>query len=60
MRLTRDFKVSERRACVLIDQNRSTQRKKLKVKDDEKSLTDAIIALARSMVVTVIVESRRY
>lgn len=47
MRLTRDFKVSERRACVLIDQNRSTQRKKLKVKDDEKPLTDAIIALAK-------------
>jgi len=38
--------VSERRACGAIGQPRSTQRRVLKLKDDEEALTAAIITLA--------------
>jgi transposase InsO family protein len=40
------IKVSERRACRLLGQPRSTQRRKLKVRDDEPQLLQAIIELA--------------
>jgi transposase InsO family protein len=38
--------VSERRACRVLGQHRSAQRRALTVKDDEKVLTEAIIELA--------------
>ncbi len=38
--------VSERRACGVLGQPRSTQRRTLKVADDEERLTAAIIELA--------------
>jgi hypothetical protein len=38
--------VSERRACGVIAQPRATQRRVLKLKDDEEALTAAIITLA--------------
>jgi hypothetical protein len=38
--------VSERRACRVIDQPRSTQRRVLKILDDEESLTRDIVMLA--------------
>jgi len=40
------LKISERRACRLLDQHRSTQRKPCKVRTDEASLTVAIVRLA--------------
>jgi len=41
------LKVSERRACRVLEQTRSTQRKKTKVKSDEAQLTEDIIKLAK-------------
>ncbi|QND52680.1 IS3 family transposase (plasmid) [Phyllobacterium sp. 628] len=41
-----EFDVSERRACRVLGQHRSTQRKLLKTPDDEAALTADIIALA--------------
>ncbi len=41
-----EFDVSERRACRVLGQHRSTQRKPLKTPDDEAALTADIIALA--------------
>jgi putative transposase len=40
------FKISQRRACFLFDQNRATQRYQKKTKDDEEDLRDRTIALA--------------
>jgi len=42
-----NLKVSERRACRVLEQPRSTQRKKTKVKSDEAQLTEDIIKLAK-------------
>jgi len=44
--VTSKLKISERRACRLLDQHRSTQRKPCKVRTDEASLTVAIVRLA--------------
>lgn len=44
--LTEKFDVSERRACKLVEQNRSTQRKAQKIKSDEKELVQDVIHLA--------------
>ena len=41
------FNVSERRACRALEQPRSTQRKKTKIKPDQEALTEAIIKLAK-------------
>ncbi len=41
-----EFDVSERRACRVLGQHRSTQRKLLKTPNDEAALTADIIALA--------------
>ena len=38
--------ISERRACHVVGQHRSTQRKPPQVREDEESLTEAIIRLA--------------
>jgi hypothetical protein len=38
--------VSERRACAVISQSRTTQRRQPKVRRDEAALTDAIVRLA--------------
>src|SRR5262249_14262836 len=38
--------VSERRACAVVGQPRTTQRRRLKVPDDEAALTSAIVRLA--------------
>ena len=38
--------ISERRACAVIGQPRSTQRRRQKTADDETALTDAIVRLA--------------
>lgn len=46
MKLRKAFGVSERRACRVLAQSRSTQRKKLKTKGDEKELTQDVIRLA--------------
>jgi transposase InsO family protein len=40
------FTVSERRACVVVGQSRSTQRRKPKLRADEAALTEAIVRLA--------------
>jgi len=40
------LRVSERRACRVLEQHRSVQRRVLTVKGDEKALTEAIIKLA--------------
>jgi len=40
------FDVSQRRACRVIGQHRSTQRRRLVARDDEVALTAAIVALA--------------
>jgi len=40
------LKVSERRVCRLLDQPRSTQRRKIKKRSDEQALRDEIIKLA--------------
>jgi transposase InsO family protein len=39
--------VSERRACAVVGQPRATQRRALKVRDDEAMLTDAIVRLSK-------------
>lgn len=44
--MVKELGVSERRACQVIGQHRSTQRKKPQGRSDEKALTKAIIALA--------------
>ena len=41
------FPVSERRACELVDQPRSSQRYAAKPRDDEASLTKRMLALVR-------------
>ena len=41
------LRVSERRACLVLEQPRSTQRYELQVADDEYLLTERIIALAK-------------
>ena len=41
------MKVSERRACRVLGQPRSTQRRKQKKKEDEEALTGEIINLAK-------------
>jgi hypothetical protein len=38
--------VSERRACAVVGQSRSTQRRQPKVRADEAALTEAIVRLA--------------
>lgn len=43
----RALKVSERRACRVLGQPRSTQRRTWVVRDDEDELTRAMVALAR-------------
>lgn len=45
--LCSDYEVSERRACKVIGQPRSSQRYKVKPRDDEASLTQAMRNLAR-------------
>ena len=44
--MQRALKVSERRACRVLGQPRSTQRRTLVVRDDEDELTRAIVDLA--------------
>lgn len=44
--VTSKLEISERRACRLLGQHRSTQRKPCKVKTDEATLTAAIVRLA--------------
>jgi len=44
--VTRSLSVSERRACKVLDQARTTQRRTLSPPSDEKQLTDDIIAMA--------------
>jgi hypothetical protein len=46
-RVRSQLAVSERRACRLIGQPRTTQRRQLKIRSDEKRLTAAIIRLAK-------------
>ena len=41
------LQISERRACRVVGQERSTQRRIVPVADDEAALTEAIIRLAR-------------
>jgi hypothetical protein len=45
--VTAELGVSERFACRVLGQHRSTQRKALSTPDDEAALRDEIIALAR-------------
>jgi len=45
-RVMQELKVSERRACRVLGQARSTQRRRPKVRDDEDALTRRIIELA--------------
>jgi len=52
------FGVSERFACKVLGQHRSTQRKTPKGADDEAALTADIVALALSMAVMAIAGSR--
>jgi hypothetical protein len=52
--------VSERRACRVLGQPRSTQRRRLVVRDDEGALTQAIVDLASELAVTAIGASLRY
>ena len=51
--------VSERRACRVLGQHRSTQRKTADTPDDEAALTADIIALAISTAAMAIAGSRR-
>ena len=44
--LESEFDVSERRACLAVDQPRSSQRYQLKVRDDEAALVKRMLALA--------------
>ena len=46
LNVSKQLAVSERRACKVLDQTRSTQRRNLSPTSDEKQLTDDIIALA--------------
>jgi putative transposase len=46
LQVSQKLKVSERRACKVLDQARATQRRNLSSPSDEKQLTDDIIALA--------------
>ena len=39
--------VSERRACRVLGQNRATQRRELKVREDEEALREDVVKLAR-------------
>ena len=55
----RAFGVSERLACRVLGQHRSTQRKIPTTPDDEAALTADIIALATSTAATAIAGSRR-
>jgi putative transposase len=43
-----ELKVSERRACQVLGQHRSTQRKIARTRDDEEALTADIIELAKA------------
>jgi transposase InsO family protein len=45
--VTQQLGVSERRACAVLGQHRSTQRKVLRAADDEAALTASIVDLAR-------------
>ena len=44
--VTQALSVSERRACKVLEQTRTTQRRNLSPPDDEKQLTEDILALA--------------
>lgn len=46
--LQQSFEVSERRACALVDQPRSTQRYESQPRDDEAALTKRMLQLAKS------------
>jgi transposase InsO family protein len=46
VQVSQKLAISERRACKILDQARSTQRRNLSPPSDEKQLTDDIIALA--------------
>jgi putative transposase len=46
LQVSQKLKVSERRACKVLEQARATQRRSLSLPSDEKQLTDDIIALA--------------
>jgi transposase InsO family protein len=46
LQVSQKLKVSERRACKVLEQARATQRRKLPPPSDEKQLTDNIVALA--------------
>ena len=48
LQVSQKLKVSERRACKVLEQARATQRRKLLPPSDENQLTDDIIALATS------------
>lgn len=45
-RVTQELGISERRACLVLGQARATQRRLLRVKDDEPRLVQEILALA--------------
>ena len=47
-KVIRQFRISERRACAVLGQHRSTQRKSARGRDDEAALTADIIALAKA------------
>jgi putative transposase len=47
-RVKAELKVSERRACQVLGQHRSTQRKIARTRDDEEALTADIIELAKA------------
>jgi transposase InsO family protein len=47
-KVIRQFRISERRACAVLGQHRSTQRKLARGRDDEAALTADIIELART------------
>jgi hypothetical protein len=57
--VTQVLSVSRRRACCTFGQHRSTQRKLLRGREDEKALTADIIALLRSMVISATARSPR-
>ncbi len=46
VRVQQQLGVSERRACRVLDQARSTQRRKVKVKEDEEALRADVVKLA--------------
>ena len=47
MRVQQELGASERRACRVLGQARSTQRKSPKVKEDEETLREDVVKLAR-------------